>query len=120
MSLLPRTGRSLVTRQIPNLRAVQSRRLYAQDSSSSAEEGSGIQKKTEKGAKPKILEHSPPAVETPEVKKHNEEFQKRPDRAANMIDDNNKVKKGFWTGKPYIVLFQSTFVLMPSRARWRG
>ena len=61
------------------LRTFQVSRSYAQDSKAS-EEGSGIQKQADKNARPVILEHAPPAQETEEVKKHNQEFEKRPDR----------------------------------------
>jgi hypothetical protein len=75
-------------------------RYYA--SKESAEEGTGVQQKGDKNARPVILEHSPPAEETEDVKKHNEEFEKRPDRSANQIDDKNQaVNKGFWQGQNF-------------------
>ena len=80
--------------------SLQSHRFYAQDSKSS-EEGSGIQKQADKNARPVILEAAPPAEESEEVRKHNEEFEHRPDRAENKIDPDNKetVGKKFWKGK---------------------
>ena len=100
MPILPRATRGFTLRPILYPSTIHTYRFYAKDSSSSSpEEGSGVQKIAEKGAKPKILEHAPPAEETPDVKKHNEDFQKRPDRAANVINDDNKVGKGFWTGR---------------------
>lgn len=56
--------------------------------------------KGDKNARPVILAHSAPTdSKDPEVRKHNEEFEKRPDRAANMVDDKKEtVKKDFWKG----------------------
>ena len=72
-------------------------------SSSSKEdefEGLGVVGKGDKNARPTILAHSAPTdSEDPDVKKHNEEFEKRPDRAANIVDDKKeKVDKEFWKG----------------------
>ncbi|KAI4143553.1 MAG: hypothetical protein LQ340_006962 [Diploschistes diacapsis] len=95
----PRSFRSLFA---PQLRALplQSTRFYADDSKQ-AEVGSGIQKQGDKNARPVILEHAPPAQETEEVKKHNQEFEKRPDRSVNRIgsEDKQKVGKQFWSGE---------------------
>ena len=75
---------------------------YASKSSTPTEPlGEGIVGKGDKNAKPVILEHAAPAdSKDPEVKKHNEEFEKRPDRAANAISDKNEttVGKSFWKG----------------------
>ncbi|CAF9922068.1 MAG: hypothetical protein GOMPHAMPRED_002481 [Gomphillus americanus] len=78
-------------------------RQYASKPGTSTEPlGEGIVGKGDKNAKPVILEHAAPAdSKDPEVKKHNEEFEKRPDRAANAINDKNEatVDKNFWKGQ---------------------
>ena len=53
------------------------------------------------GAKPKILDETPPADPPEDVKQHNQEFEKRHDRAAGKINPDGKdnVGKGFWSGK---------------------
>ncbi|TKX25653.1 hypothetical protein C1H76_2303 [Elsinoe australis] len=59
---------------------------------------------TKNGAKPKILSESPPAdQEAPEdVKRHNEEMDRRAERAAANVSnedaDKDKVPKSFWKG----------------------
>ena len=71
-----------------------SRRTYA--SQQSSDEGSGVVKKLDPEAKPKILEHVPPPSESAseEVRKHNESFEDRPDRASNKIDDKGRPVTG--------------------------
>ena len=71
----------------------QTQRRYA-DQASASGEGSGVVKKSDKNAKPKILEPVPSAEETNDVKKHNEDFEDRPDRATNYIDDKGRPKVG--------------------------
>ena len=92
-----RASRSIprvVSRPTP-LRLTLLSRRYASNSSGSEPEGSGVIKQKDKNAKPKILEHVPPAQENSEdVKKHNEEFEDRPDRAANQIDDKGRPVTG--------------------------
>ena len=63
-------------------------------------EGLGVIGKGDKKARPVILSHSAPTdSEDPDVRKHNEEFEKRPDRAANIVDDKKEeVDKEFWKG----------------------
>lgn len=51
------------------------------------------------GAKPKLHRPGPPDEEqSDEVKEHNKDFEKRPDRASNRITDEGKVEKEFWSG----------------------
>ncbi|KAF1982252.1 hypothetical protein K402DRAFT_424690 [Aulographum hederae CBS 113979] len=60
------------------------------------------QKGTE-GAQPKILNENPPKTgeESDDVKKHNEEMSKRPERAHEQVSNDDaekdKVGKGFWS-----------------------
>ena len=68
------------------------RRLFADQTG--PEEGSGVVKKKAKDAKPKILDTMVSGEETPEVKRHNEHFENRPDRAANVIDDKGRSTTG--------------------------
>ena len=70
-------------------------------SGQSPDEKASSEKTKSKGPQPKILEHIPPSqTSDPEVKKHNEEFEQRPDRAANEINDKNEaVSKEFWKGR---------------------
>ena len=102
MSLLRALPKRLLARPLASQfrTSFQPQRFYAQESKST-EEGSGVQKQTDKNARPVILEAAPPAEETEEVRKHNEEFKHRPDRAENRIDPDNKetVGKKFWSGK---------------------
>lgn len=101
MDLLRRNTLLTVARQPSRPTIYKSSRLYAQQAKDSSEEGTGITKQTDKNAKPRILEHVPDAEDTEDVRKHNEEFEKRPDRADNKLDPENKetVGKGFWNGK---------------------
>ena len=102
MALNRQMPRMLCTMPLHRIRTLPqvSYRLYASDSNSSSL-GSGIEKKGDKNARPVILEHAPPTEETEDVKLHNQEFEKRPDRAHNKIDpeDKDKVDKDFWKGK---------------------
>ena len=101
MVLLRQNTRFLtVARQSSHPTVLHPRRFYAEKAKKSAEEGSGITKETDKNAKPRILEHIPDAEDTEEVRKHNKEFEERPDRASNVLDPENKetVGKGYWKG----------------------
>lgn len=63
--------------------------------------------KSTEGLSPKILDESPPADEEApkEVKKHNENFDKRADRAheatGNSHGDKEKVDPKFWSGESH-------------------
>ena len=60
------------------------------------------------GAQPKILSEGQdqPKEETEDVKRHNEEMERRHDRPTEGVDDqgNDYVDKGFWSGEFYISL----------------
>lgn len=58
---------------------------------------------TSKGAQPKILADNPPATSDESVRKHNEEMEQRAEKADSKVSNedakNDKVPKGFWSGK---------------------
>ena len=89
MAILTRAPRLTPLSNFATLRIapVQTRRQYADQS---PQEASGVVKQKDKDAKPKILEPIPPAEDSQDVKKHNEEFKDRPDRAVNKIDDKGR------------------------------
>ncbi|MCJ1317123.1 hypothetical protein MMC15_002445 [Xylographa vitiligo] len=62
--------------------------------------GSSGSTQSKSGASPKIHSENMPAEESADVKKHNEELEKRHDRASNKVDDaeNDNVSKKFWSG----------------------
>lgn len=68
-------------------------------SDGSGSSGGGGKKKPQ----PKILDHSPPADPSEDVKQHNREMENRADRAHEKIDegasDKDNVSKGYWSGK---------------------
>ena len=57
---------------------------------------------TSHSGSPKIHRPKSAAEATdPEVRKHNEEMEKRSDRSVNQLsEEDNKVDKKFWQGKP--------------------
>lgn len=61
--------------------------------------GNGSSKRTQ-GAQPKILNESPPAEPSGEVKEHNRDMEQRAERANEKVSDEDvekdKVGKGFW------------------------
>lgn len=61
---------------------------------------------TKSGAQPKILNEGLPTELSDEVKQHNEEMTHRHDRAGAQVGDSkdDKVDKGFWSGKIKIIL----------------
>ncbi|MCJ1389175.1 hypothetical protein MMC18_002030 [Xylographa bjoerkii] len=74
---------------------------------SSSGAGSSGSTPSKSGASPKIHSENIPAEESAEVKKHNEELEKRHDRASNKVDDDGRdnVNKKFWSGKTFIDAF---------------
>ena len=97
---LSRTARhSYLLRTLPRpaaLRTASTAQRYASESSGSS--------KSIKDAQPKILNESPPKDHeaSEDVRKHNEEMDKRADRASLKVKDEDvekdKVHKGFWSG----------------------
>jgi hypothetical protein len=65
--------------------------------------------KSSEGLEPKILNESPPTPkeESADVKKHNEEFNQRADRAhesiANEGEEKEKVSPKFWSGESFFL-----------------
>lgn len=63
--------------------------------------------KTQNGAEPKILKDSPPDEKSAsqEVREHNKDFEKRVDRPAEKVKDEDvekdKVPRGYWGGSEY-------------------
>lgn len=57
------------------------------------------------GAQPKILNASPPATESEDVKQHNEEMEHRAKKAHEQVNkeelEKDRVPKSFWAGKSY-------------------
>lgn len=80
----------------------QSQTSSSSESKSSSE--SGGQSNKGKGApQPKILNENPPSEQDESVRKHNEEFEQRADRAHEQVSNEDakqdKVSSKFWSGK---------------------
>ena len=74
---------------------------------SGSSSGSSGSTSSKSGASPRIHSENTPAEENADVKKHNEELEKRHDRASNKVDDDGKdnVSKKFWSGKTSSCVF---------------
>lgn len=108
MSLL-RTSRNLrflqsLTQPI-SIRPTLATQRYASSSQQPGQSVEGASGKSEKEAKPQILNQSPPkdGEASAEVNKHNEEMANRADKPSEKATDadveNDKVNKGFWSGE---------------------
>lgn len=74
----------------------------ADDPSHNTQQNSSGSSKGSNDAQPKILNEGIPAVESEEVKQHNEDMAKRHDRAETHADDESiKVDKKYWSGSRY-------------------
>ena len=97
MAVLSRTSRTFASvsrsKLVARPASLAPRCAYATDSAT-GQEGSGVVKQTDKNAKPKIIDHTTPEQTSEEVKKHNADFEARPDRAANAIDDQGRPHTG--------------------------
>lgn len=74
----------------------------SQSNDGASKSGSGNGKSVN-GAQPKILNESPPANESEDVKQHNKEMEQRAEKAHEQVSneeaDKDKVPKSFWAGK---------------------
>ena len=92
---------------------------HSSSSSSSAsattEEGtSKSHQETSHGGRPAISKPGPPPKSANEgVKKHNEELASGHDRPVNQNDGDNKVEKGFWSGKFNLISFGRGVFFIP-------